>query len=152
MRVAPGPSPTEWGQCRPLPVRLRPATGPPPPPPPPRSACASLTPGPHRTRQRCSGPVCDRPSASRSVPSRQIRFQAPPGAGFDGTERAGTRSDVANSAGTALTVAVRTGPQSGPDVTAVNGRHSGPRRPVPAGRQSGGRVLQAVCPTVTPYT
>ena len=24
--------------------------------------------GPHRTRQRCSGPVCDRPSASRDRP------------------------------------------------------------------------------------
>ena len=27
----------------------------------------SLKPGPHRTRQRCSGPVCHRPSASRPV-------------------------------------------------------------------------------------
>ena len=35
-----------------------------------------LKPGPHRTRQRCSGPVCDRPSASRPVPSRQNRLQA----------------------------------------------------------------------------
>ena len=35
-----------------------------------------LTPGPHRTRQRRSGPVCDRPSASRPVPSCQNRLQA----------------------------------------------------------------------------
>ena len=34
-----------------------------------------LKPGPHRTRQRCSGPVCDRPSASRPVPSLQNRLQ-----------------------------------------------------------------------------
>ena len=34
-----------------------------------------LKPGPHRTRQRCSGPVCDHPSASRPVPSRQNRLQ-----------------------------------------------------------------------------
>ena len=30
-----------------------------------------LKPAPHRIRQRYSGPVCDRPSASRPVPSRQ---------------------------------------------------------------------------------
>ena len=48
--------------------------------------------GPHCTRQRCFGPVCDRPSASRPVPSRQNRLQAAAGGGFDGTERAGTRS------------------------------------------------------------
>ena len=36
---------------------------------------ARLTPGPHRTRQRCSGPVSDRPSASRPAPSRQNRLQ-----------------------------------------------------------------------------
>ena len=29
-----------------------------------------LKPGPHLTRQRCPGPVYDRPSASRLVPSR----------------------------------------------------------------------------------
>ena len=55
-----------------------------------------LTTGPHRTRQRCSGPVCNRPSASRPVPSRQNRLQArleAAGSGFAGMERAGTRSD-----------------------------------------------------------
>ena len=31
------------------------------------------TPGPHRTRQRCAGPACGRPSTSRSVPCRQSR-------------------------------------------------------------------------------
>ena len=30
----------------------------------------SLKPGPHRTCQRCSGPVCDRPSASQPVQNR----------------------------------------------------------------------------------
>ena len=34
-----------------------------------------ITPGPHRTRQRCFGPVCDRPSVSRTAPSRQNRLQ-----------------------------------------------------------------------------
>ena len=33
-------------------------------------------PGPHRTRQRCSGPVCDRPSASRPVSFRQNRLSS----------------------------------------------------------------------------
>ena len=55
----------------------------------------SVTPGPHHTRQRFSGPVCDRPSASRPIPPRQNRLQRhrAAGGGFDGTERAGTRSD-----------------------------------------------------------
>ena len=35
-----------------------------------------LKPGPHRTRQRCPGPACDRPGASRPVSSRQNRLQA----------------------------------------------------------------------------
>ena len=48
--------------------------------------------GPHRTRQRCSGTVCDRRSASWPVSSRQNRLQRRWG-GFDGTERAGMRSD-----------------------------------------------------------
>ena len=52
-----------------------------------------VTPGPHRIRQRCSGPVCDRPSASRRVPSGQNRLQAPLEAVLNETERAGTRSD-----------------------------------------------------------
>ena len=42
-------------------------------------------PGPHRTRQRCFGPVGGRPSASRRAAALR--------GGFDGTERAGTRSD-----------------------------------------------------------
>ena len=48
-----------------------------------------LKPGPHRTRQRRYGPVSDHPSASRPGPSRGSIA----GGGFDGTERAGTRSD-----------------------------------------------------------
>ena len=72
-----------------------------------------VQPGPHRARQRFSGPVCDRPSASRPVPSRQNRLQRRLG-GFDGTGRNGTGRDrtVANRAGTALTDTVRTGIQS----------------------------------------
>ena len=35
----------------------------------------TLKPGPHRTRQRCSGTACDRSSVSRSVPSRQNHLQ-----------------------------------------------------------------------------
>ena len=70
-------------------------------------------PGPHRTRQRCSDSVCDRPSPARSVPSKSP--VGPPGGGFDsprnGTGRART---VANRAGTALTGAVSTGLKSGP--------------------------------------
>ena len=55
----------------------------------------SLTPGPHRTRQRCSGPVGDRPSASRPVSSRQNRLQRRlvPLEAILTTELAGTRSD-----------------------------------------------------------
>ena len=34
-----------------------------------------IKPGPHRTRQRCSGAVCDGPSASRPVPSYQNWLQ-----------------------------------------------------------------------------
>ena len=51
------------------------------------------TPGPHRIRRRCSGPVCDRPSASRPVPYRVNRLQAVLGGDFNGTERTGTCSD-----------------------------------------------------------
>ena len=68
----------------------------------------TLTPGPHRTRQRYFGPVCDRPIALRPIPSRQNRLQAS-GGGFDGPKRART---VANRALTALTGAVRTGRQT----------------------------------------
>ena len=55
-----------------------------------------LTPGPHHTRQRCFGPVCDRPSASRPVPRLKNKNKiasSAAGGGFHGTERAGTRSD-----------------------------------------------------------
>ena len=70
-----------------------------------------MKPDPHRTRQRCSGPVCDRPSASRLVPSRQNRLQQRLEVvltGRNGPRRART---VVNRAGTALTGAVRTGYQ-----------------------------------------
>ena len=45
--------------------------------------------GPHRTRQRCFGPVCNRLSASQLVKTAS----SDAGGGFDGTRRAGTRSD-----------------------------------------------------------
>ena len=51
-----------------------------------------VTSGPHRTRQRCAGPVCDRPSASRPVKTASSGAGGGFG-GLDGTERAGTRSD-----------------------------------------------------------
>ena len=58
----------------------------------------SLAPGPHRSRQHCSGPVCDRPSASRLVPSRQTargrrwgRFWA--GTRSDGRKRGRNSAD-----------------------------------------------------------
>ena len=68
----------------------------------------TVKPGSHRTRQRCSGPVCDRPSTSRPVPSRQNRLQARLEAAFTGRTGAGRARMVANRAGTALTDAVRT--------------------------------------------
>ena len=49
----------------------------------------TVQPGPHRTRQRCSGPVCHRPSASRPVRSRQNRLQRRQ-AGADRAETART--------------------------------------------------------------
>ena len=64
----------------------------------------SLKPGPHRTRQRSSGPVCHRPSASRPVgPFGPVKTSpGAAGGGFDRTERVVTRSDgrkqVRNSA------------------------------------------------------
>ena len=64
-------------------------------------------PGPRRTRQRRSGPVCDRPSASRPVKNR---LQAPPGGGLTRRNGPGRARTVAHSAGAALTGAVRTGP------------------------------------------
>ena len=54
-----------------------------------RGAVRHAKPVPHHTHQHCYGPVCDRPSASRSV---TLAVRAP-GGGFDGTERAETRSD-----------------------------------------------------------
>ena len=73
-----------------------------------------LKPGPRRTRRRCSRPVCDGPSASRSVPSRQNRLQARLEAILTGRNEPGRAQMVANTAGTALTGAVRTGLQSDP--------------------------------------
>ena len=82
---------------------------------PAAALCAARTscvkPGPHRTR-RCSGPVCDRPSASRRVPARQNRRQAPLEAVLTGRNGPGHARTVANRAGTAPTDAVRTGLQS----------------------------------------
>ena len=86
-----------------------------------------VNPGPHRTCQRCSGPVCDRPSASRPGPARFVPSKtspfAPgaPGGSFDGTKRAGTARTVANRAGTALTDAVRTGLNSNTPAARVMG-------------------------------
>ena len=65
--------------------------------------------GPHRTRQRCSGPVCDRPSASRSVPSRQNRLQPPGDGTLTGRHGPGRARTVVNRTGAALTGAERTG-------------------------------------------
>ena len=77
--------------------------------------------GPHRTRQRCFGPVCDRPSASRPVPSRQNRLQAPLEAVLTGRNGLGRVRTIANRAETALTGAVRTGlnPSRLPPFTAL---------------------------------
>ena len=60
----------------------------------PGATDGTLKPSPHRTRQRCSGPVCDCPERlpARFVPSKPPPGDAP-GGGFDGTKRAGTRSD-----------------------------------------------------------
>ena len=67
--------------------------------PPSGPVTTALTPGPHRTRQRCFGRVCDGPSAFRPVPSRQTKVILVKTASsgtwrwFDVTERAGTRSN-----------------------------------------------------------
>ena len=66
------------------------------------------TPGPHRTRQRCSSPVCDRPSATRPVSSRQNRLQRRLEAVLTRRNGPGRAQTVANRAGTALTGAVKT--------------------------------------------
>ena len=68
-----------------------------------------VKPGPHHTRQRCLGPVCERPCASRSVPSRQNRLQAPLEAVLTGRNGPGRTRTLANRAETALTGVVRTG-------------------------------------------
>ena len=71
-----------------------------------------LTPGPHRNRQRCAGPVGDRPSKSRPGPARSVPPK-PPSALLEAvlTQRNGPGRvrTVTNRAGTALTGAVRTG-------------------------------------------
>ena len=64
--------------------------------------------GSHRTRQRRSGPVCDRLSPSRPVLSLQNRLQARE-AILTGPNGPGRVRTVANRAGAALTGAVRTG-------------------------------------------
>ena len=74
-----------------------------------RLAWSAVPPGPHRTRQRCAGPVCDRPSASRPVLSRQSRLQRCLEAVLTGRSGPGRALMVANRAETALTGAVRTG-------------------------------------------
>ena len=71
-----------------------------------------LKPGTHRTCQRCSGPVCDRPSAPRPVPSRQNRLQARLDAVLTGRNGPGRARTFVNRAGTVVTGAVRTGRQS----------------------------------------
>ena len=49
-------------------------------------------PGPHCIRQRCSDPVCDRPSTPG--PFRPVKTaSSTAGGSFDGTKRAGARSD-----------------------------------------------------------
>ena len=70
-----------------------------------QGAVNTVTPGPHRS----SGPVCDRPSASRPVPPRQNRPQPALRAVLTGQNGPGRARTVANRAGTALTGAVRTG-------------------------------------------
>ena len=59
--------------------------------------------------RRCFCPVCDRPSASRPVPSRQSRLQPPLEAVLTGRNGSGRARTVANRAKAALTGAVRTG-------------------------------------------
>ena len=60
----------------------------------PDRAAGAVKPGPHRIRQRCSGPVCDPPSASRPGPSCQNRLQSCwRRVCRHGTGRDGTRSD-----------------------------------------------------------
>ena len=80
-----------------------------------------VTSGPHRTRQRCSGPVCDRPSAYRPGPSSQNRLQRRLEAVLTGRNGPGRARTVANRVGTALTGAVRTGLKSGQEAE-IEGR------------------------------
>ena len=105
---------------------------------------AQAEPGPHRTRQRCFDPVCDRPSASRPVSSSQNRLQAPCclEAVLTGRNRPGRARTVTNRAETALTGAVRTGPE----VTRADWRGP-PRRRLPLSVGSG--AWKAACPCLS---
>ena len=94
--------------------------------------------GPHRTRQRCFGPVCNRPSASWSAPSRQNRLQRWLEAVLTGRNGPGHARTVTNRAETALTGAVRTGlkPARWPigcggtfSALPATGHRPGPRQP-----------------------
>ena len=58
----------------------------------------TVRPGPHRTRQRCSGPVCDRPSVSRPIPSSQNASSSERGA-FDGPWPARKAANSADGCG-----------------------------------------------------
>ena len=72
-----------------------------------------VTPGTHRTCQRCSGRL--RPS--EGAPARSVQSKPPPaalGAVLTGRNGPGRARTVANRAGTALTGAVRTGPNMTP--------------------------------------
>ena len=80
--------------------------------PPSIELTATLKSGPHRIRQRCSSPVCDRPSASRPVPLCQYRLQRRLEAVLTGGNGPGRARTVAYRAETALTGAVRTGLES----------------------------------------
>ena len=71
-----------------------------------------VKPGPHRTHQRCSGPVCDRPSASPPIPSRQNHLQRRLEAVLTERNGPGRPQTAANRAEIALTGAVRTGPNT----------------------------------------
>ena len=84
--------------------------------------------GSHRTRQRCSGPVCDRPSGGR----RRLEVVT---TGRNGPGRART---VANRAGAALTGAVRTGLYRPEIADPAGGGHG-----ASTARPAGGHLLAA---------
>ena len=88
-----------------------------------RSGGQTVEPGPHRTRQRCAGPVCDRPSASRPVPPRRNRLQRRLEAVLTGRNGPGRARTAAYRAGTALTGAVRTGPHRADCASRLRQRH-----------------------------